>query len=56
MTRIEMQDIILEKMQDTLQDTIDIRKRISVAFTRWFQGLINPQEVEVEAEAEAEEM
>ena len=42
MTRIEMQNIILEQLTEKLQDTVDTRKRINIAFTQWFQSLIAP--------------
>lgn len=53
MTHIEMQNIILSKMQDQLQDTVDIRKRITIAFTQWFQSLIAPVEAEPQPQAQS---
>jgi hypothetical protein len=37
MTHIEMQQAVLDNISEGLQDTIDIRNRISIAFGRWFR-------------------
>ena len=40
MTKQDMYNAILNKYSETLRDTIDKEKRISIAFTNWFQGML----------------
>lgn len=43
MTKGQLQDLVIAKMQDKITDTFSIRERISNAFTEWFKVLVAPQ-------------
>ena len=44
MTKIDVQNIVLNKLAEKLTDTTSIRDRIDVAFEQWFRGNIMPPE------------
>lgn len=36
MTRMQQNEIIIEKLSDKLQDTPDVQKRLTYSFNKWF--------------------
>jgi hypothetical protein len=42
MTQFDMQQIVIDTMHEKLEDTIDLRQRISIGFGLWFSSLIAP--------------
>jgi hypothetical protein len=50
MTHIEMQQAVLDNISEGLQNTVDIRMRISNAFGQWFRSYLQPPAAPMPAE------
>jgi hypothetical protein len=44
MTKGEMQDLVISRLQEKITDTFTIRERITRAFTQWYQAMNLPPE------------